>query len=107
MLSMYTLISIAYKCMGVGSVSATTSQCTFSFTCVNDHTAAMLLDTLAVFYDDINEAVNFLKCQYNIDLEGQLADAHFSSVCMNFSITSCECFLIIFHSLQVMHNDEK
>ena len=43
--------------MGLGSVSATASQCTVSFTWVDDCTATVLLDNLVVFYVDITEAM--------------------------------------------------
>jgi hypothetical protein len=43
MLALHTFISKVYKCMGFGSVSATTSQCTVSFrlTWVDDCTVEL------------------------------------------------------------------
>ena len=57
MLCLYTIRYKVYKCMGFGSVTATNSQCTVSFTWINDRAVAVLLDILAVFYVDITEAV--------------------------------------------------
>ena len=57
MLCLYTIRYKVYKCMGFGSVTATNSQCTVSFTWINDRAVAVLLDILAVFYVGITEAV--------------------------------------------------